>query len=656
MKAAIYARCSSVKQGEKDLSIPAQIDAARAHALRSGIEIVTEYIDEAESARTADRPEFRRMLAEARAKKRPFDTILVWKFSRFARNREDSVLYKRLLEKHGIRVVSLNEPVDDSPAGKMLEGMLEVIDEFYSANLAADTVRGMRKNAALGFHNGGVTPVGYRVVHTGEGPARRGSFEPDPAFAPLVQRIFREALEGRGMVTIASGLNAEGLLAPGGRSWTKQRVNAVLGNEHYTGARLWGQSRTGRQTHKGADVVRTEGAHEALVSAADFQTVQAALLSRRPAVIHPRRVAGSYLLSGLLVCGQCGKKLIGHKAKSGKIAYYLCPAKSKSGKDACAAQDLNARRTEQAVADELRTKVLTPERLLALVGLTNAELNEKATEAEAEIVVLDERLTDLRRKLSRLYSALEEGTADNATIGPRIKERQAEVREAEARRAEAAARQDAAPRMTVDHDQVARYVEKLGDLLQSGPMGLRRTFLQSWIRRITANGQHLHIEYGFPLWPGGGEGAANDTPTMGGFEEEMGQVVNLPTLNRREPSAMAVGSEWVPPTGVIGSPTWTRTRDTWINSPLLYQLSYRGSPPTAARIVLSTPRTVNEATQVSRASIMDEPYGMGPGSEVFTDALYCLAFAAHRRVYANPPTYEFHRRRHPDRRRDDAHF
>jgi site-specific DNA recombinase len=177
-RCAVYLRCSADRQAEKDLSIPAQRDACRAAARARGWEVVAEYEDAAESARTDDRPAFREMVAAARSKPRPFDFILVWKFSRFARNREHSILYKRQLERNGVKVVSLNEPIEDSPAGRMLEGILEVIDEFHSASLAQDVERGMRKNAAMGFRNGAPAPVGYRKVRTGTEAAPRAGDAP----------------------------------------------------------------------------------------------------------------------------------------------------------------------------------------------------------------------------------------------------------------------------------------------------------------------------------------------------------------------------------------------------------------------------------------------------------------------------------------------
>src|SRR5438552_18735154 len=125
MNTALYARVSSEKQAEKDLSLPAQLKTLREYALKRNWSIVEEFIDEAESARTADRPAFQRMIAAAKQKDSPFNAILVWKLNRFARNREDSIIYKSLLRKRGVQIISTNENIDENPTGKLLEGIIE---------------------------------------------------------------------------------------------------------------------------------------------------------------------------------------------------------------------------------------------------------------------------------------------------------------------------------------------------------------------------------------------------------------------------------------------------------------------------------------------------------------------------------------------------
>ena len=142
--AALYARVSSDRQ-DVDLSVAAQLRALRDYAEKNGYIVAREYVDEAESGRVADRPQFRRMLDDAGRPESPFSEILVWKFSRFTRKREHAVAFKSMLRRRGIRVVSITEHADDSPTGRLMEAIIESVDEFYSENLAQEVTRGMRR-------------------------------------------------------------------------------------------------------------------------------------------------------------------------------------------------------------------------------------------------------------------------------------------------------------------------------------------------------------------------------------------------------------------------------------------------------------------------------------------------------------------------------
>ena len=132
--AALYARVSSDRQ-DVDLSVSAQLRALRDYAEKNGYLVAREYVDEAESGRVADRPQFRKMLDAAERPDAPFREILVWKFSRFTRKREHAVAFKAMLRRRGVRVVSITEHADDSPTGKLMEAIIESVDEFYSENL-----------------------------------------------------------------------------------------------------------------------------------------------------------------------------------------------------------------------------------------------------------------------------------------------------------------------------------------------------------------------------------------------------------------------------------------------------------------------------------------------------------------------------------------
>ena len=123
----------------------AQLRALKDYAKANGYSVAREYVDEAESGRVADRPQFREMIEEGSKPRAAFEVILVWKFSRFTRKREHAVTFKSMLRRKGIRVVSITEHAADSPTSKLMEAIIESVDEFYSENLAQEVTRGMRE-------------------------------------------------------------------------------------------------------------------------------------------------------------------------------------------------------------------------------------------------------------------------------------------------------------------------------------------------------------------------------------------------------------------------------------------------------------------------------------------------------------------------------
>ena len=510
IKAAIYARCSDVKQTEKDLSIPAQLDAARAEAKRRGWEVVSEYVDASETGKNDDRAKLQEMLHVARTKKPvPFQRIIVWKFSRFMRNLYQSAIHKTMLMKAGVQVISLNERTDDSAGGRLMEHIIESFDEYYSENLAEDTSRGMRKNASLGFHNGGVTPTGYRVKRTGSEESPKGVLDPDPATAPLVQRMFRMVLEGEGAASMRRKLNQEGLKTARGRDWSVTTVLGILRNPVYTGVLIFGKQTEHRKDGELVEPVRVENSHPALVSATDFQAVQALIASRTRAQIHPTTLGSNYLLSGLLYCAGCGHVLIGHPAKSGTVHYYWCATRMKCGPEACNGKLLNQQAAEAAVADRLRETVLTEEHITHILGMFNAELIARGGVAESETVAIDAKLDDARKRLDRLYASLETGALDVEVLAPRIKQWKETMKQLEATKLELTSAQAAEP-IQFDDDAVRAHVGEMRRLLDHGSVNARRAFLRAWIKRIEVRERTLTIEYTFPVSPFGTGGEFNE--------------------------------------------------------------------------------------------------------------------------------------------------
>jgi site-specific DNA recombinase len=279
MRCVLYARVSSDRQ-EVDLSISAQVRALREYAAKYGHEVVAEYIDEAESGRTADRPQFMQMVAAAKRKEKQFSLILVWKFSRFSRKREDSALYKALLRKCGVQVISINEPTEDTPTGQMFEGIIEVLDEFYSANLGQEVTRGLRESASRGFYVSAKAPYGYRKVKVNDGAKQRFKLEPSSPGMEVTKRIFSEYLLGFGVMGIVKTLNSECIQSPHGKGWSKTEVHNILHNEVYTGTLLWSKT-----SLRQLPPIRVENAWPGLIDRFDFDTVQRMLVERSPKIM-----------------------------------------------------------------------------------------------------------------------------------------------------------------------------------------------------------------------------------------------------------------------------------------------------------------------------------------------------------------------------------
>lgn len=420
MNVALYARVSSEKQAEKDLSLPAQLKTLREYALKRDWSIVKEFVDEAESARTADRPEFQNMIVTAKQKEHPFDAILVWKLNRFARNREDSIFYKSLLRKKGVQIISINETIEDNPTGMLLEGVIESMDEFYSLNLAQDTIRGMRENASRGFWNGGKVPYGYEKIKVEVGKNLKNKLKLLPHEAEIARKIFNLCLNSNGLKEISKILNKEGLRRRTGDHWNISSIAYILKNETYTGTIIWKEKRT-------REIIKTPGAHEAIISKEDFDRVQKLIKNRTRALVHPRALASNHLLSTFLRCKKCGNTMAACGAKSGQYHYYTCLRYVKMGPDGCQQKLINADKLEAFVIKTIQDRVLTEENIKKLLLMVNEEIDLFEKDFTVQIVLLKKQLEDRLNRRRNLYQIIETGKFDHSDIAPRLKELNEEI-------------------------------------------------------------------------------------------------------------------------------------------------------------------------------------------------------------------------------------
>ncbi len=492
--AALYARVSSNRQ-DVDLSVSAQLRALKDYARANGYSVAREYVDEAESGRVADRPQFREMIEEGSKPNAPFQVILVWKFSRFTRKREHAVAFKSMLRRKGVRVVSITEHADDSPTGKLMEAIIESVDEFYSENLAQEVVRGMREAASRGFFLGSKAPFGYKRVKANDGAKERPTLEVDPATAPIVKEIFESSLRGNGLKEICRELNDRGITNRG-RRWYKGGLYYLLTNEAYTGTAVWGRNSKGE---KAQDPVRVEGAWPALVSRELFDAVQQAMRDRAPKVRRPARVGSKFLLSGLLKCGVCGRPYSGQGAKSGQYGYYICGTLFREGAGTCSARYLNASKVEEFVVQKIRERILTEETIVELVTLVAEEIDAMAGELSGRLEVIEAELGDVRKRLEKLYEALETSELTLEVLSPRIFSLRHREEQLEAAREDAATQLEQRRVELPTTEEIKGYVADFREFLQEGTFPERKALIRNFVESIEVVGDEASLTYTIPM-------------------------------------------------------------------------------------------------------------------------------------------------------------
>ena len=308
MRAVIYARYSSDSQREE--SIEGQIRECMEYAKKNNIEVIESYIDRALSARTADRPDFQRMITDSA--KGLFDVVLVWKLDRFSRSQYDSVIYKHILEENNVHIVSINENISDGPEGIFYRAMLIAYAEYYSAELSQKIQRGQHENAIKCKSNGGNPPFGYYIDQ------EMHKLAIDMDMAPIVIEIFTRFEHGERIKDIIQSLSERGIKNRNGNDFSASSVGAMLKNRKYIGEYKYG------------DIVIPNGIPK-IIEEDLFERVQTRMKANQKAPAKAK-AQEEYLLTTKLFCGSCGRMMVGESGKGhqGNVyRYYKCAGTKK---------------------------------------------------------------------------------------------------------------------------------------------------------------------------------------------------------------------------------------------------------------------------------------------------------------------------------------
>ena len=390
---AYYRYSGGSRQTEQ--SIEGQRRDCEAYARAHGMTILREYVDRHISGKTDDRPAFQQLVADSAA--HTFDAVICWKTDRLARNRYDSAVYKKKLRDNGVEILYAAESNISGAEGIIIEGLMEALAEYYSAELAEKARRGMRESALKGKALGSSRPLGLTVDADKH-------YIIEPTGAEAVRYIFEQYAAGLSSSSIVERLNAMGLRTSHGGPFNKSSINRIIRNEMYRGVYV----------SKKFDV-RIEGAIPAIIDNDLWERAQK-MFERNRQSRTPHASRADYILSGKLYCGECGclmKGVCGRSSGNGQMYhYYACPGRS-IGR-ACTRKNIPQDELEAMVVNSVADLLLEPA-LLEQIADAIVELQQaEAARPDPEKQALEKSLSDVRSKIQNILTAIENGTSSAA--------------------------------------------------------------------------------------------------------------------------------------------------------------------------------------------------------------------------------------------------
>ena len=391
-----------------------------------------------------------------------FDTVIVWKLDRFARNRYDSAIYKAKLKKNGVRVMSAKENISDDASGILIEGVLESMAEYYSVELAQKINRGMSLNAEKCLSNGSNPGLGYKVN-------KDRTFSVDEEEAAIVREIYERYASGETKADIVKDLQRRKVKTSIGNEFTYNSLSHLLKNKRYIGIYLY----------KG---VETPGGMPRIMDDDLFYRVQALMNKNKSA---PARTRGEneYLLTTKLFCGHCKEMMIGVSGtgKSGMMYYYY--ACKGARKKSCNKKSINKQFIENLVIDEC-LKLLTDERMQYIAKKVSDECSRNPD--NMSIKYLKSSIKEIDDAIENMWISIEKG-GDAVSLTERINRRQEEKERLEAQLAE-----EQNKRVILTEAQVLAFLNYVCEL-PGNDMMKRRAIINIFVHSIYLYDDHLTL-------------------------------------------------------------------------------------------------------------------------------------------------------------------
>lgn len=483
LRAAVYVRYSSENQRD-GYSVEYQLEECQNYITSQGYQFLKAYIDEAVSGKSIKkRDAFFDLLADV--KKGLYDVVIVYKYSRFARNLMEATLYRQQIEKNGAKLISAMERIDDStPEGRMMRNIIMTMDEYYSDNLSTFVQSSMYTAAKSGKYLGGILPYGFSVD-------KDNNFIENKAEADIVRRIFDLKLSGMTAIEIVRALHGDGLRSRTGKRFTRSFIAKMLKNERYIG--------TYKYEINGYDPIKIPNAFAPIVDLNVWNEVQEIVKEEaRAPYVKSRLRQRIYPLVGKMYCGACGEPFRGNgrsfvNKETGELerelVYYTC--RGQHVHNNCKIGSVRKDMIDEYVFGQIKKLILNENLVDDIADLIFSSLDKDSnSDLLEEIAELKKQKTQLEKKLENLVDLLLDGQISKTLLNKKSEALQNDLKDIES----SIKSKEFKAANNVTLDKIKDYLLDMIKQLENADDSVKKAIASQFIDRIVVNEDEITVK------------------------------------------------------------------------------------------------------------------------------------------------------------------
>lgn len=478
-----YVRYSSVMQDD-GFSVEYQIAEINDYCQRNGWILEKVHIDQAMTAKqVAGRESFFDLLHAIQND--DVDVVIVYKMNRMFRNAEESHVYRKKFRQHGVKIISVTEPIDEqTSAGRLTANMLANLDQ-YQSEIIADFVRSsLREMTRQGYYIGGYIPLGYTLVEETHGKKKRKRYQILESEAAHVRRCFELYADGYSLLYILHYLHDAGIKGRRGKSIGRTTLRRLLQNDMYIG--------TLRFVTDGYDDLIVENAIPSIIDKTVWNRVQARHQANKP--VAPRKHRELYPLTGKITCGYCGQHFFGISCKVYKsdgtpmrYKYYVCSKRGSAHK--CSPKRIRKEELEQIAIAAIKNHILNDNVIKEIAKKAASISNNVPDNATADIKAIKQKIKSLDETID-LYIEMRK----NNEMSPELIRRKSDEAESEMKTLQAELIQlEQTIKTSITPDQVESYLRNMMQNADSNDMDVLKCIFDNFIEEIVVTDDEIEI-------------------------------------------------------------------------------------------------------------------------------------------------------------------